>query len=71
MNIHIEQLLRITAERKASDLYLIVGSPPIIRVQGVSGPLDLPDLIAEETQEIADSIMTADQKQQFVTDQQS
>jgi twitching motility protein PilU len=68
MNIHIEQLLRITAEKNASDLYLVVGSPPVIRIEGTSSPLSLPILTAIETQEIADSIMTADQKQQFITD---
>ena len=68
MNIHIEQLLRITAEKKASDLYLVVGSPPIIRIEGTNSPLELPELTPKETQEIAESIMTSDQKQQFLID---
>ena len=68
MSVNIEQLLRVTAEKNASDLYLVVGSPPIIRVEGTSSPLDMPKLTPQDTQEIAESIMTPDQKQAFMTD---
>jgi twitching motility protein PilU len=68
MASHIEELLKITAERKASDLYLVVGSPPVIRIQGTSAPLEMPELTPKDTQEIAESIMTADQKCTFITD---
>ncbi|MDI6782980.1 MAG: PilT/PilU family type 4a pilus ATPase [bacterium] len=68
MPFNIDELLGLTADKKASDLYLVVGSPPIIRVQGTSSPLELPVLTPKDTQEIAESIMTADQKRIFVAD---
>jgi twitching motility protein PilU len=68
MNDSLEKWLRIAAVENASDLYLIVGSPPILRIAGTSSPLDFPTLTPEHTQEIADSIMTADQKKTFEFD---
>ncbi|MCX7919596.1 MAG: PilT/PilU family type 4a pilus ATPase [bacterium] len=68
MAFNIEELLKITAERQASDLYLIVGSPPVIRIQGINQPLDMPELMPQDTQGIADSIMTAEQKRTFSID---
>jgi twitching motility protein PilT len=64
--MHINDLLKISVERKASDLHLKVGAHPIIRVDGELIPLvDLKRLMQEDTIAMAFSIMSARQKEKF------
>ena len=64
--MHINDLLKLTAENGASDLHLKVGSYPIIRVNGKLRPMaDLKRLMQEDTITMAFSIMSARQKQKF------
>jgi len=64
--MHINDLLRLAVERKASDLHLKVGAHPIIRVDGTLIPLtDLKRLVQEDTIAMAFSIMSARQKEKF------
>jgi len=64
--MHINDLLRIATERKASDLHLKVGAYPVIRVDGTLTPLvDLKRLMQEDTIAMAFSIMSARQKEKF------
>src|SRR5437899_6728370 len=64
--VHINDLLKIAAERRASDLHLKVGSHPVIRVDGDLVPLvELKRLMQEDTIAMAFSIMNARQKQLF------
>src|SRR5512146_2103966 len=64
--MHINDLLRIAVERKASDLHLKVGAHPIIRVDGDLIPLtDLKRLMQEDTIAMAFSIMSSRQKEKF------
>jgi twitching motility protein PilT len=64
--MHINDLLKIAVERKASDLHLKVGAYPIIRVDGKLIPLvDLKRLMQEDTIAMAFSIMSARQKEKF------
>jgi twitching motility protein PilT len=66
MPIHIDDLLKIACESKASDLHLKVGNYPNIRVDGVLQPiLETKRLTAEDTLNIALSMMTNRQKQKF------
>jgi twitching motility protein PilT len=66
MPIHIDDLLKIACERKASDLHLKVGNYPYIRVDGELQPiLEAKRLTAEDTLGIALSMMTNRQKQKF------
>ena len=60
----IEQLLEITYTKKASDLHLLVGSPPILRINGELGPLpaELP-LSSDLTKELIFSLLTEEQKE--------
>ncbi len=61
--MHINDLLRIATERKASDLHLKVGAYPVIRVDGTLIPLvEMKRLIQEDTIAMAFSIMSARQK---------
>ncbi len=64
--MHINDLLRIATERKASDLHLKVGAYPVIRVDGTLIPLvEMKRLVQEDTIAMAFSIMSARQKEKF------
>ncbi len=64
--MHINDLLKIAVERKASDLHLKVGAFPVIRVDGTLLPLsDMRRLMQEDTIAMAFSIMSARQKEKF------
>ena len=64
--MHINDLLKISSERGASDLHLKVGSHPVIRVHGDLQPLvELKRLMQEDTIAMAFSIMSGRQKQKF------
>ena len=64
--MHIDDLLRIAVERKASDLHLKVGNFPYLRVDGHLVPLsELKRLSAEDMLNMAFSMMSNRQKQKF------
>ena len=64
--MHIDDLLRIAVERKASDLHLKVGNFPYLRVDGQLIALsDLKRLTAEDMLNMAFSMMSNRQKQKF------
>src|ERR671925_466827 len=64
--MHIDDLLRIAMERKASDLHLKVGNYPYLRVDGELVPLtDQPRISAEDMLNMAFSMMSNRQKQKF------
>ncbi len=60
----VDVLLEVL-ERDASDLHLTVGSPPIIRVNGVLERLDYPRLSGNDTRELIYSILSQDQRQRL------
>ena len=64
--MHIDDLLRIAMERKASDLHLKVGNYPHCRVDGELLPItDQPRISPEDMLNMAFSMMTNRQKQKF------
>ncbi len=64
--MHVNDLLKIATERKASDLHLKVGSHPIIRINGRLTPLtEMNRMNQEDTIAMAFSIMSGRQKQKF------
>ena len=64
--MHIDDLLRIAVERKASDLHLKVGNFPYLRIDGQLVPLgELKRLTAEDMLNMAFSMMSNRQKQKF------
>ncbi|HYR45869.1 MAG TPA: PilT/PilU family type 4a pilus ATPase [Thermoanaerobaculia bacterium] len=64
--MHINDLLKMAVERKASDLHLKVTAYPVLRVDGVLTPLtDLRRLMQEDTIAMAFSMMSARQKERF------
>jgi twitching motility protein PilT len=52
-------------ERKASDLHLTVGVPPVIRVSGKLMRLDYPRLTSNDTRDLIYSILTQEQRQRI------
>lgn len=64
-NIHIDDLLRLTTERKASDLHLAVGLPPMIRVDGELVLTEYDILDPRDTQRLIYDILTTEQIQWF------
>src|SRR5437867_5731230 len=64
--MHIDDLLRIAMERKASDLHLKMGNSPYLRVDGELVPLtDQARISAEDMLNMAFSMMSNRQKQKF------
>ncbi len=47
--MHINDLLKIASERKASDLHLKVGSHPVLRINGELIPLSRPSASCRRT----------------------
>ncbi|MCX7894487.1 MAG: type IV pilus twitching motility protein PilT [Thermoanaerobaculum sp.] len=64
--MHINDILKVATERKASDVHLKVGSHPIIRVDGQLVPLlEFKRLMQEDTIAMAFSMMSSQQKEKF------
>ncbi|MBN1619267.1 type IV pilus twitching motility protein PilT [candidate division WOR-3 bacterium] len=66
--ISIENLLREMVERKASDLHLTVGSPPVFRIDGDIVPSQYPKLSPDNAQALVYSILNDEQKKKFEND---
>ncbi len=69
--IRIEVLLEEVIKRKASDLHLQVGLPPMLRVDGALAPIASTDVLTDETIEtLIFSILDEDQKQILLKDKE-
>jgi twitching motility protein PilT len=67
--VKIDQLLRLTIDKRASDLHLKVGSPPVLRIDGELMPQDdLPPLTTEDTESILAQVTTKEQRNTFTRD---
>jgi twitching motility protein PilT len=63
----VNELLRHTVERGASDLHLKVGNAPFIRVDGALDPTPFPTLTAVDTEGFALALMSEHKKREFET----
>jgi len=63
--VDIRVLLAKMGERGASDLYLTVDSPPVLRIEGSNEPLDGPPLTATDVEALATSLMSERQRATF------
>ena len=61
----IKPLLRLMAERKASDLFFTSNSPVKIKIEGLIHPINKQVLNAETVRDIAYSLMSAEQLEHF------
>jgi len=70
-SISMQALLEVLISEGGSDLHLIVGSPPTIRVNGRLGPLaNLPPLSTEANQQLIHSLVTAEQLEYLKTNKE-
>ncbi|MCQ2736309.1 MAG: type IV pilus twitching motility protein PilT [bacterium] len=65
LKVSMEELLRITVERKASDLHLTVGLPPVLRMSGKLVHTEFPRLMPDDTKRLVYSILNDKQKEKF------
>jgi len=66
---HIAELLKLTIDKKASDLHLRVPSPPVLRIDGALAPQeDLPPVTAQDIEMIFQYITTPEQRNTFLGD---
>ncbi len=64
--LNIKELLTRMIEEGASDLHIVVGAPPMIRLHGSMEPLEgYKKLNGEETQDLIYSVMNEDQVSEF------
>ena len=71
MNFDFADLLMDVVARRASDLHITAGAPPMVRVRGrLVGVEGYPRLSPTDTREVVYSILTNDQRQRLETDWQ-
>jgi twitching motility protein PilT len=63
--ISLHQLLKAAVKQGASDLHIVAGSPPVLRVEGRIVRVKSSDLSADQTKQICYSILTDAQKSRF------
>jgi twitching motility protein PilT len=63
--MEIAELLRLAVEREASDLHIVAGRPPCLRIDGKILDVEAPPLTPSDTQRMSYSVMTDLQKQKF------
>jgi twitching motility protein PilT len=63
--INLQQLLKTVVQQNASDLHLVVGSPPALRIDGKIVRVKSPELSPEEVQVMCYSVLTDEQKAKF------
>jgi len=61
----ITPFFKLMADRGASDLFFSVGTPPHMKIEGATAPLNQGDLTPQEMSEIAASIMSDAQRKEF------
>ncbi|MBS1705782.1 MAG: PilT/PilU family type 4a pilus ATPase [Armatimonadetes bacterium] len=66
-NVHIDDILTLAIENRASDIHLTVGLPPMVRIDGEVAPLHFRALRPMDTRRLVVDILTDDQVQKFET----
>jgi twitching motility protein PilT len=61
----LDEILRLAVQRKASDVHLQVGLPPVLRIQTRLVPLDGEQLSPETAEQLIFSVLTEQQKKLF------
>lgn len=63
--MHLKEILELTIARKASDLHITSGEPPIIRVDGELVKTEFPTLSSDDTKALVYGILNDSQKVRF------
>jgi len=67
----LKQLLQLTIEKKASDLHIVVGIPPTLRVEGVLRHIpNEPVLGPNDTKKIIEEMLTTEQLERFTVNKE-
>lgn len=67
----IKQLLQMAVDRGASDLHLLAGSPPILRIEGVLGPVAGAGVLTPEmASELLKSVLSAEQVERLTVNKE-
>lgn len=64
-SINMNDLLKATIERGASDLHITMGLPPMLRISGKLTPMEHSRLMSEDTKRLIYSILNDKQKEKF------
>jgi len=67
-NLNIADLLKTAVEKRASDLHITVGRPPILRIDGDLLDMDHEPIDSETAQHLIYSILTHQQRERFEDD---
>ena len=71
MNFDFSEILLEVVAKKASDLHITAGAPPMLRVRGSLVPVEgAPRMTATDTREIVYAILNSSQRQRLETDWQ-
>jgi len=62
LNYKMAQLFKMMVDQNASDLHLVVGAPPALRISGSVSRIQLPDLTAENAETLIMQVLTDSQK---------
>jgi len=63
--MELNELLKATKERDASDLHITVGVPPVLRINGKLQKMNLPVLDENDVHEIINRMLTEEQKNMY------
>ena len=66
----IFKLLEKTIEMKASDLHLVVGMPPMLRIEGALTPIESKQVTDEDAQQLVFALLTTEQKDLFLVNRE-
>ena len=64
-SMEISELLRLCVEREASDLHLVAGRPPMLRIDGTLVEVETPPLTPADSRRMLYGVLTDAQKQKF------
>ncbi len=64
-DVHIDEVLRLAIERKASDIHLSVGLPPMVRLDGEVVPLPFVPMTPQDTRRMIYETLTNEQLTKF------
>jgi len=64
--MHIDDILRLAIEMRASDLHLTTDNPPVLRIDGALTPQDeMPSMTAEDMQQVLIDVTSEEQRKLF------
>ena len=64
--MELDKLLKLVLEKRASDLHVDVGSPPVLRINGILLPQEeIPPFSRTDVQTILERVTTVEQRKQF------